>query len=171
MDETRRHLEKALRQLSSDAPDVAAIRTYIQIAINDLLDFEDNLKYRADKPIILVDFDGTITDYNLSIKHAELNPGFVEWVNEVINDYAIYIFSFRCNTKAGRWEIIDFLRRVGVPQEQISRFRLVQGKPPAHYIIDDRAITFKGSWDIVPGKSGLDAFRPWYYSKNRSDSQ
>lgn len=32
-------------------------------------------------------------------------------------------------------------------------------KPPAHVTIDDRAITFNGTW---PGLSELESFKPWY---------
>ncbi len=118
------------------------------------------------KPILCLDFDGTIHSYESGWQGANIvtDPpvaGAFEFIREAIEVFEVHIFSARSGLPGGidamkRW----FIRHGWQPDDQGNPLGLIfaTGKPPAHVSIDDRAINFTGTW---PSIRELKAFRPW----------
>ncbi len=122
------------------------------------------------KPILCLDFDGVIHSYTSGWKGADVIPdppvdGAAEFIREAIKHFRVAIFSSRSNQPGGleamqHWcrtrlpgtgdtaKYPGFLRDIEWPTE----------KPAAFVTIDDRALTFNGTW--CDPKSLLD-FKPW----------
>jgi ribonucleotide monophosphatase NagD (HAD superfamily) len=88
------------------------------------------------KPLLCVDFDGTIWD-------GKLLPGCIEKLTELRQRYRIGIFSARPsdNERAQMKRLLDSLN---VPYDEI-----LERKPDAVAFIDDRGVKFT-SWDMIP---------------------
>jgi len=97
------------------------------------------------RPILLVDFDHTITTKCLACEdytHNDVQKGCREALQELSKDFKIYIFT-------GNYRYIDPKAQLMKTTEDIERFlkdhqipfhKVLQVKPPACFIIDDRAI-------------------------------
>ena len=130
------------------------------------------------KPILCLDFDGVIHGYHDGWKdgtiYGEVTPGFFEWALEAQKHFALVVYSSRSKTDEGRdamrkWLTEKKLIRTGLyvhdanePQrpEGYLRLELAYHKPPAFLTIDDRGLTFTGSWDDFSPEKLL-AFIPW----------
>jgi len=105
-----------------------------------------------EKPVLLVDFDHTITRKCLACDDGLKGDGLQEGVRDALQalktDFKIWIFTGNPllvtesaglveGEKYGRTiqEIEDFLKKNDIPYDKIF-----QTKPPACFIIDDRAI-------------------------------
>lgn len=128
------------------------------------------------KPILCVDFDGTIHPYSKGwlgpdvIDDEPVVAGFFEWLDEVSQHFDVQVYSSRSRYEGGVPMMIAYIT------EQRRRWRDVGGKSPndasgapaelsfpvqkpaAFATIDDRAITFEGTW---PPLAQLQAFKPW----------
>lgn len=121
---------------------------------------------------IYIDFDGTITDPNLSFEDAIQAPpqvGSVETIRKLYDaGHTISIYSCRSNVEVVgnikrkmlsvnpttleiQWvahtleeEMVSFLKQHKIPYHNI-----VRNKPHYTYIIDDRAINPKLGWDKI----------------------
>lgn len=124
------------------------------------------------KPILCLDFDGVIHSYASGWKGADVIPdapvvGAMRFIWEATDHFKIEIFSSRSNQPGGkkamwRWfakhwreawasdrtTADDKLAEIGWPNE----------KPAAMVTIDDRALTFDGTWPTI---ESLKAFQPW----------
>ncbi len=124
------------------------------------------------KPILCLDFDGVIHSYERGWQGGEIygdvTPGFFEWAQEARKLFTLVIYSSRSKSddgvKAmGLWmhgQINKWQAAGGVRDGEPLSFEFAHEKPPAFLTIDDRALTFNGSW------SGFDptvlrAFKPW----------
>lgn len=91
-----------------------------------------------EKPIICIDFDHTISKKCLACADGLFGDGIQEGTKEAILElskrFRIWIYTGVVKQFKSR-DIEDFLAREGVPYEKI-----VRTKPPACFIIDDRAI-------------------------------
>lgn len=122
------------------------------------------------KPILCLDFDGVIHSYSSGWKGADVVPdppveGAIAFMLGALNHFDVVIFSSRSNQSGGLDAMRAWLRdesgaawHESVDGPGIENVRFVTEKPPALVTIDDRALTFDGTW---PDIAGLLAFKPW----------
>lgn len=109
------------------------------------------------KKTLVLDFDGVINSYVSGWTEDIVdppNPGALEFCQEAIKHFDVHVHSSRCGSLEGRNKIRAWLDKHGFPEE----IRVSEHKPPAFVTIDDRAITFMGSW---PDMDSLLSFKPW----------
>lgn len=80
-------------------------------------------------------------------------PGALEFVTEAVKHFTVVIFSTRSCTIEGRNAMEAWLDAHGFPKCDIAT-----SKPPCHVHIDDRCITFTGTF---PTMDQIKLFRPW----------
>ena len=122
------------------------------------------------KPILCLDFDGVIHSYESGWKGADVIPdppvdGAIAFMLGTLNHFDVVIFSSRSNQKGGLSAMKNWLQgHAGgawwpTPDGPgIEDVRFVTEKPPALVTLDDRAITFDGTW---PSFDALKNFKPW----------
>jgi len=102
-----------------------------------------------EKPIICIDFDHTITTKCLAcddgLKNNEVQEGAIESIKALSKFFQIWIYSGDPKYVPNHWKskaerIKKFLDNHGIPYDKI-----LCTKPPAIFIIDDRAIWHR-SW-------------------------
>jgi hypothetical protein len=81
-------------------------------------------------------------------------PGAVEFVRAAAGRFRVVVVSSRCEADAGREAIRAWLAGWGFPEVEVSAH-----KPAALVTLDDRAVTFDGTW---PDPAELAWFRPWH---------
>jgi hypothetical protein len=127
------------------------------------------------KPILCLDFDGVIHSYTSGWKGVGkipdlLVPGAIDFIERAQADFTVAIYSSRSSSLRGRWAMKRWLaqrvhERMGSGFEAddlLCSIRWPWFKPSALITIDDRAITFSGTW---PDVADLKAFQPWYKVK------
>ena len=131
------------------------------------------------KPILCLDFDGVIHSYDSGWKGANVVPdppvpGAIQALLAYMQDFQVAIYSSRSGQDGGiramqGWLMTHLLaasteaggavefgnKTIGQVIDEIS---WPQEKPPAKVSIDDRALTFDGTW---PDIEALKAFKPW----------
>ena len=122
------------------------------------------------KPILCLDFDGVVHSYASGWKGADVVPdppveGAIAFMLGALHHFEVVIFSSRSNQPGGISAMKAWLREhagqcwhetpAGPGIEDVS---FVTEKPPALVTIDDRAITFTGTW---PAIETLKGFKPW----------
>lgn len=112
------------------------------------------------KPILCLDFDGVIHSYTSGWKGIDVIPdppveGAKEFVEMASEYFEIVIHSSRCESYDGHYAIDQWLIKHGFDMKKIY---ISDTKPPAFLTIDDRAITFDGTW---PDIRKLMNFEPW----------
>lgn len=117
------------------------------------------------KPILCVDFDGVIHSYENGWQGGEIygtvTPGFWPWLAEAQQLFRVVVY---CSRSADEQQLQAMKRwlREQAPVAMPLELEFADTKPPAFLTIDDRAITFVGSWDewfIQPEQ--LLGFKPW----------
>mgnify|MGYP000656270323 CR=1 FL=1 len=140
-------------------------------------------------PILCLDFDGVIHSYTSGWQGAGIcaDPpveGTAEFLREAITRFRIAIYSSRSKSLAGRRAMKRYMREhfntpadpvfsrmwINHPEDHdlpIERPKMLWEviewpwfKPSAFLTIDDRALTFNGSWDIF-NPDVLREFKPW----------
>lgn len=123
------------------------------------------------KPILCLDFDGVLHSYASGWKGADIIPdppvpGAIAFLRQAVEHFDVHIFSSRSNQPGGRTAMAEWLGRY-VAAERLSdhedlawagAINWPTEKPPAMVTLDDRAITFTGSW---PSMGELRGFKPW----------
>lgn len=133
--------------------------------------------------ILVLDFDGVIHSYTSGWKGADVIPdppvpGFFPFLFDMLgHGYDVHVFSSRSNQPGG----IDAMRAylyqaasdyaaskenaearptlsVGFLVDMVDQLKFPTEKPPAKLTIDDRAITFMGTW---PTLDFIRDFKPW----------
>lgn len=122
------------------------------------------------KPILCLDFDGVIHSYDSRWQGADVIPdppvpGAIAFMLGALHHFDVTIFSSRSHQPGGLAAMQKWLREhagstwyespAGPGLEDV---RFVTEKPPAMVSIDDRALTFTGTW---PDPRGLLDFKPW----------
>ncbi len=127
------------------------------------------------KPILCLDFDGVIHSYASGWKGADVIPdppvpGALRFMFEALNHFEVHVFSSRSHQPHGIYAMRKWLRRHAVSILDEGMFRddpnlcwLDQivwptEKPAAMITIDDRALTFDGTWPTI---EALKSFKPW----------
>lgn len=123
------------------------------------------------KPILCLDFDGVLHSYSSGWKGADVIPdppvpGAIAFLREAVKHFRVAIFSSRSNQPGGieamcRWLGYHVLDQRLSDQEELAWAGAIEWpteKPPALVTIDDRALTFDGTW---PDIAVLLAFKPW----------
>jgi hypothetical protein len=122
------------------------------------------------KPILCLDFDGVIHSYASGWKGAAIIPdppvnGAIAFMLAALDHFDVCIFSSRSNQPGGLSAMRNWLQEhAGTcwypsPAGQgLEDVRFVTEKPSAMVTIDDRALTFDGTW---PAIDRLKEFKPW----------
>lgn len=132
------------------------------------------------KPILCVDFDGTIHPYTKSFKGAgvvddePVVKGFFEWLFSAVELFDVQIYSSRSRYPEGvvamrlymGEQLQRWCRKVhNMPDsvcahhwQTLCALQFPTEKPAAFLTLDDRAYTFTGTW---PDPVELRAFKPW----------
>ena len=125
------------------------------------------------KKILCLDFDGVIHSYTSGWQGAAVIsdppvPGAVEFIANAVEYFRIAIFSSRSGEPDGCRAMMRYMRehltkKYGNHGDLIANIiEYPIAKPPAFVTIDDRAITFTGTW---PAMDMLLAFKPWNMRK------
>lgn len=113
------------------------------------------------KPILCIDFDGVIHSYERGWQDGEiygsLTPGFREWALRAAEHFKLVVYSSRSKTPEGIRAMQEWLAAQGCANLPLD---FADTKPPAFLTIDDRAVTFTGSWAALPPDALL-VFKPW----------
>lgn len=132
----------------------------------------------AYKPILCVDFDGVLHSYvsgwhGASVVDDPPVPGAIDFLREAVKHFRVAIFSSRSNQPGGeaamrRWLSMQIMyEEPNVIMYNPPWFAAIEWpleKPAAFVTLDDRAITFDGTW---PSMDFLKSFRPW----NKKDKE
>ena len=122
------------------------------------------------KPILCLDFDGVIHSYTSGWKGADIIPdppveGAFAFMLSALEHFQVVIFSSRAHQAGGQTAMKKWLRQnAGSAWYEspagpgIEDVKFVNEKPAAMVTLDDRAITFTGTW---PDVDTLRAFKPW----------
>ena len=128
------------------------------------------------KPTLCLDFDGVIHSY-LSGWQGEAVipdlpvPGAIEYLERASDHFQVAIHTSRFSEEKApeaMTAVADWLVRNGVLRERITvgpggkvrgdAIYLARFKPPAFITLDDRALTFDGTF---PDPESLLGFKPW----------
>lgn len=122
------------------------------------------------KPILCLDFDGVIHSYTSGWKGADVIPdpiveGTISFMLRALEHFRVAVFSSRSNQRGGIAAMQAYLKEqagncwydspAGPGLENVE---WPTEKPAAFLTIDDRALTFDGTW--CDPKTLLD-FKPW----------
>jgi hypothetical protein len=125
------------------------------------------------KPTLVLDFDGVLHSYTSGWQGAGvINDapvvGAIEFLSVAVEDFEVNIYSSRSSSFAGRsamrrWikkHLFEYWGAHPVLADDIFRqIKFPSHKPPALVSIDDRAITYNGTF---PSLQSLHEFKPWY---------
>ena len=130
----------------------------------------ERLAARGRRPILCLDFDGVVHSYSSGWQGANFIPdppveGAIGFMLNALNHFDVVIFSSRSNQRGGLKAMQAWLRKhadaawwespAGPGLEDV---RFVTEKPSAMVTLDDRALTFDGTWPTI---ESLKEFRPW----------
>jgi len=124
------------------------------------------------KPILCLDFDGVIHSYTSGWKGADVVPdppvdGAMRFLWDATERFRVCIFSSRSHQVGGKGAMQDWLARHfrehwsadrTTCDDKLAEIEWPNEKPPALVTIDDRALTFDGTW---PSLDAIAAFKPW----------
>jgi hypothetical protein len=130
------------------------------------------------KPTLCLDFDGVIHSYSSGWEGADVIPdppvpGAIDFILKALEQFEVAIYSSRSKDPGGIGAMQDWLAthlvdyRSNYPDKPLPctpaflAFNVIQwpvAKPAAFVTLDDRAITFDGTW---PEVDDLRAFKPW----------
>lgn len=124
------------------------------------------------KPILCLDFDGVIHLYNSGWKGADVIPdapvdGAMRFIWDATEHFRVAIYSSRSGQPGGvaamkAWLTEHFRAYWAADRttcdDKLTEIEWPLEKPAAMVTIDDRAITFTGTW---PPMDVLRSFQPW----------
>ena len=131
------------------------------------------------KPILCLDFDGVLHSYASGWKGADVIPdppvpGAMDFIMRASNRFRIVIHSSRSSQPGGEkamkhwlWHCmmheLDGLFEKTLIEAIYSDIEWSLTKPPAFVTIDDRSITFDGTFPVI---GDLLKFKPWFKREN-----
>ena len=124
------------------------------------------------KPILCLDFDGVIHSYASGWKGARNIPdppvdGAIDFIADaLVEGWDVVIHSSRARYFGGITAMRAWLRKWAGDNywhdtpagSGLERVRFARWKPSAVVTLDDRGVTFTGTW---PDPKQLRAFKPW----------
>lgn len=123
------------------------------------------------KPILSLDFDGVVHSYSSGWKGADVIPdppveGAIAFMLGALRHFDVQIFSSRSNQRGGIAAMKTWLREHAgdlcwyeTPDGPgLEDVKFPTEKPAAMIGIDDRVLTFDGTW---PALETLKEFKPW----------
>lgn len=123
------------------------------------------------KPILCLDFDGVLHSYGSGWQGADLVPdlpvpGAVEFLLEAVQRFRVAVYSSRSGQPGGieamrGWLTLHVMATIDDRREAQNLLQKIEWpteKPPAVVTLDDRALTFTGTW---PSIDALASFQPW----------
>ena len=115
-----------------------------------------------EKPILCLDFDGVCHSYTSGWQGVDdipdpPVPGLGDFLREAQKHFRVYIHSSRSSNAGGVRAMGEWFER-WVGWDIAGQLYFPTTKPPALITIDDRAITFTGTW---PDIEELKEFKPW----------
>jgi len=118
------------------------------------------------KPILCLDFDGVIHSYGSGWRGTDIIPdppveGAFEAIERYVKRFNVQIYSSRSHQPGGVNAMKAWFFKHGWPcydDGQPMDLGFPTGKPAAMVSIDDRAITFDGTF---PSVGDIFRFRPW----------
>ena len=124
------------------------------------------------KPILCLDFDGVLHAYTSGWQGADVIPdgpvlGAVDFLIRASAVFEVNIYSTRSDSFVGRKAMEDAIHRwvrgredvpVAIADRVLHAILFPETKPPAMVTLDDRAITFTGTF---PSPDELLAFKTW----------
>lgn len=122
------------------------------------------------KSILCLDFDGVVHSYNSRWQGADVIPdppveGAIAFMLTALHRFDVCIFSSRSGQPGGVAAMQKWLKKHGGDSWDTSpngpgleEVRFVTEKPAAIVTLDDRALTFTGTW---PSLEAIAAFKPW----------
>ena len=148
-------------------PSNGKINKYVKIQI---------MKNNMNAPILCLDFDGVLHSYRSGWKGATkiLDPpveGAIEWLRSLLGrpvnentrlrylDFRVAIYSARSRHLFGRRAIKKWLMKHNLKKSEIKLIDFPLMKPQLYLQIDDRALTFTGTF---PTADEMKNFRPWH---------
>lgn len=125
------------------------------------------------KPILCLDFDGVIHSYTSGWKGADVIPdppvpGALQFMAEATKHFTVAIFSSRSNQLGGIEAMRRWLWHYVGDLDWFVEIEWPTHKPSAFVGIDDRVLTFTGTW---PTMSELHTFKPWNKRHAQSHTQ
>lgn len=125
-----------------------------------------------DKPLLCLDFDGVLHSYASGWKGADTIPdspvdGAMKFIWDATEHFRVAVFSSRSCQPGGlramqTWLMLHFKSYWGTHATQAddkwSEIEWPTEKPAAMVTLDDRAVTFDGTW---PDVEELKKFQPW----------
>jgi hypothetical protein len=125
------------------------------------------------KPVLCLDFDGVLHSYVSGWQGAHVvsdppTEGAMHFLWDATHHFTVAIYSSRSHQQGGRRAMKKWLERNFREywasdrtscDDKLKEIEWPTYKPSAFLSIDDRAITFDGSW---PEPSSLKGFKPWY---------
>lgn len=139
----------------------------------------------TNKPILCLDFDGVLHSYSSGWPGADVIPdppveGAIAFIKLAACGFRVAIFSSRSHQEGGIAAMMSWLLHHGLDEVAFDKDDQAKylgethedfieepwhhsvyfplEKPPALVTLDDRAITFDGTW---PALDDLAAFKPW----------
>lgn len=136
---------------------------------------------------LALDFDGCVHSYTSGWKGAAVIPdppvpGAIAFLTEAVQRFRVCICSSRCVGEEirsfingqtvvsakpnwhGIYAMDDWFEENGLPRDVRKQLEYWVAKPPAHIMIDDRALRFDGDWSAVL-QGDLLKFKPWNHSE------
>lgn len=131
----------------------------------------DKVRTMPKLPILCLDFDGVLHSYSSGWQGAAIIPdpavpGAVEFLHGAVERFRVAIYSSRSGQPGGidamrGWLTMNVLNVIDDRREAEHVLSLIEWpteKPAAMVTIDDRAVTFTGTW---PSLDEIAAFKPW----------
>jgi hypothetical protein len=119
------------------------------------------------KPLLCLDFDGVIYGFQSGWQGADCVPdppvpGALSFISAALDYFTVVVFSSRSGQPGGSYAMQRWLREhwldAGLPGDKEKLIGWPIEKPAAFLTIDDRALTFDGTW---PDVRNLLNFKPW----------
>ena len=119
------------------------------------------------KPMLCVDFDGVIHHYvtpnqpwDPTRVHDGPTEGAIRFLRMASEEMRVAVYSSRSHQPGGIEAMQEWLRRHLRAGDSgwYAGLLFPREKPPAHVSLDDRALTFDGTW---PSIRTLLEFKPW----------
>jgi len=126
----------------------------------------NEFQLQMNKSILCLDFDGTIHSYvsgwqGAGVISDEPVASAFDFIKDASQHFDVQVYSARSGLPGGIDAMKAWFTTHGWPVDQGNNpagLSFPSSKPPAHVSIDDRAMTFTGTW---PTMQMLNEFRPW----------